>query len=531
MILDSIAISDFSDFSKIDRDLNRSNSNLEPFLKWNRGLDSFEDIIHRRETFPVDRKILQEVLLDQYACLLPSEISNTLIQSLEASNVFTVCTAHQPSLFAGPAFIISKAISTIKLAQTINQRYPSYKIVPVFVIGSEDHDVEELNHCYIHGQKIQWNTTQKGPVGRYTLEDIHSTIEEVKPLLISTRFGPELIDLLEKAYQEQHTFAQAFQYILHTILGPLGILILNTDDKRLKERFKPYMLDEILHSSSKSLIQHTQQALKTQGYEEASHARDINFFYFDDGFRERIEKEGGFYKVINRPTQFDEAEIITEIDQHPERFSPNVILRPIYQEILLPNLAYIGGGGELAYWLERKAQFEGIGVAYPMLVRRDSFMMIDSEQFGQLKKYKLSIGDLALRTDILLNQVAESLSPHPLDLTVELNGIQEWLERIRLKALDIDSTLGPSVEAEKTKLVKSIEHIEKKLLKSEKNRLEVQLNKVKKLKDKLVPDNTLMERHENFMTFYSKHGQAWIDTLLHDFNPLDFKFKLIQVED
>lgn len=529
MLLDSIAIADFPAFSKLDRDINRHPSPLSSFAKWPASIHSIEDIIQARKNYYTDRRLIHEVFLDQYSHLSDNKVSGDLISSIPSEQTYTVVTAHQPCLFTGPAFVISKALSTIKLANQIQNKYPQYKIIPVFVIGSEDHDVEELNHCFLFGQKITWHTDQRGPVGRYNLDNIGTVLDEVTQLLSASKHGEEIIPMIKNAYSSTNSFAQAFQIMLHEILGHLGILILNTDDARFKHYLKPYILSEITSSTAKPFIQKTQAELKTLGYDPAAFARDINFFYFGNGYRDRIEKKEGVYTIIGQDKNFSEKEMKDEIELHPEHFSPNVIMRPLYQEILLPNLAYVGGGGELSYWIERKYQFESLGVPYPMLVRRDSFMIMQPEQFDQLKQYKLTLSDLASRQDLLINKVTETLSTSSIQLSEESKNIIEWMDHIRIKAETVDKTLGPNVEGEKSKILKAIETIEKKMLKAEKLKLEVQLNKVKKLQDKLMPDNGLLERKENFMTFYAEYGVAWADTLLQDFDPLDGLFKAINV--
>jgi bacillithiol biosynthesis cysteine-adding enzyme BshC len=456
--------------------------------------------------------------------------SRDRIDALLDTHTFTVCTAHQPCLFTGPAFVLSKAISTIKLAQLIQEALPAYRILPVFVIGAEDHDLEELNHCFLFGKKITWETRQSGPLGRFDLEGIEACISEAESLLVHTPFGPELIRLLREAHAGGRSFAGAFQYLMHALLGEHGLLVINLDDRRLKEEFKPWILDEVLHSSSKPLVTGTQARLMQLGYEASTHVRDINFFYFDKGYRDRIERENGSFLISNQGLKLDEKSMAAEIEQHPEKFSPNVILRPLYQELILPNLAFVGGGGELAYWMERKSQFEALGVPYPALVRRDSFLVIQPEQKNLLDQFGLNVADLAERTDLLMNRMTEKLSSHELSLQEEILGITAWMDKIKARAESVDPTLGPSIEAEKVKMAKSIEHLEKKILKAEKSKLEVKLNKIRKLKEKLLPENGLQERRENFMTFYSEHGPAFIRTLVHDFNPLDRQFKLIQIE-
>lgn len=528
MIVDSIAISDFDVFSKIDRDLNKKNNSLSEFLRWAPELSTFHQIIQTRN--PAKKAVVAEVLHQQYADIPGAHAALPQITKLKLANTYTVCTAHQPCLFGGPLFVISKAISTIKLARQIQDQHPEVTIIPFFVIGSEDHDVAELNHTYVNGQKIEWNTLQQGPVGRFKNEDIYKCIEEVKNLLPGNEFDHNLISLLDAAYSKEKTFGQSFQFLLATLFADYGLLVLNTDHVLLKQEFAPFIKSELTGSVSKNVVIDTQNALASRGYEAASYARDINLFYLDNGFRERIERENGTYKIAGLNKEVSATEFIKESEEHPERFSPNVIMRPVYQEVLLPNLAYVGGGGELAYWLERKNQFEKLGVDYPMLVRRDSFLIATEQEVNQMKEYHLTLHDLDKRSDVMINELAERISKSDLDLKSEQAEILKWMDQIKIKSIAIDPTLGATVEGEKNKLQKSIEYIEKKLLKSEKQKLEVQLNRAKKLKERLMPDGGLAERKENFITYYSIYGQRLFDVLLKDFNPLDFEFKMIVVD-
>lgn len=530
MTIESVPISEFPLFSKIDRELNQSTSPLTEFQQWAPIEENFKKIIEHRN-LPVHRAVLQAVLNDQYTLLKDKPGVRDQILAMGSENTFTITTAHQPCLFTGPAFVISKAISTIKLARQLNQTLENHHIIPFFVIGSEDHDVDELNHSYLFGKKITWDTHQSGPVGRFDQEGIQTCLDEATELLQYTKSGPSLIELLKEAHHPSRNFAQSFQFILHELLGEFGLLVLNTDDKRLKEIFKPFILDEIIHSTSKPIILDTQKKLNNLGYEEVTHVRDINMFYFGKGFRHRIERENSHYVILNHEKTFDEPAIREEINLYPEKFSPNVILRPLYQEVILPNLAYVGGGGELSYWLERKAQFVALGIPYPMLVRRDSFQVITPEQKNIMEQFGVTITELAMRTDMLLNHLTEKLSGNQLSLETETTNLLAVMDNIKLKAQEIDPTLGPSIEGEKTKLLKSIEHVEKKMLKAEKSKLEFKLNKVKKLKEKLFPENGLQERKESFLTFYADYGKDIIVTLLEDFDPLDRTFKLIQMSD
>ena len=221
--------------------------------------------------------------------------------------------------------------------------------------------------------------------------------------------------------------------------------------------------------------------------------------------------------------------MLEELDTHPERFSPNVCLRPVYQEYMLPNLAYIGGGGELAYWLERLPQFEAFGVNFPMLIRRNSVLWIDKRNSKDMRQADLRVDDLFDDTDNLVNTWIRENSGNEVDYEEELKGIEEAFDKLARKAVDIDPTLEKAIEAEKVRQLKSAEQLGKRLLRAEKGNHEKSVQKIRKLKDKLFPGNGLQERHDNFIPLYLKYGNQFIDILLRELSP--FEKGMIVVEE
>ena len=213
---------------------------------------------------------------------------------------------------------------------------------------------------------------------------------------------------------------------------------------------------------------------------------------------------------------------------HPEVISPNVILRPIYQELIFPNLAYIGGGGELAYWLERKSLFEAWELPFPMLIRRDSVQIFDQKSVRWLEKNQISIQTLFEREEQIIGQFAQAQASVDIDLSGARKDLQNIYDEISKIAGQIDPTLSKTVLSEASKTQKGLGYLESKMLKAEKQKNEVAINKLVKIKKRYFPGNDgLQERKDNFIPFYLKHGQAWIDELIQQLNPLDKGFKIL----
>jgi len=300
------------------------------------------------------------------------------------------------------------------------------------------------------------------------------------------------------------------------------------DDADLKRSFIPVLEKELTEQFSMRYVPATQAALEQAGFKAQAYCRSVNLFYMEEGIRERIEPipEGGFIRV-DLKISYSLEELLTELHSHPERFSPNVILRPLYQESILPNLAYIGGGGELAYWLERKTQFEAAGVHFPMLIRRNSVLMIDASTSAQIEKAGLTWEDLLGEYDAIVKSFLVAHSESDLHFEDEKKLIHEAYLSLANKAQRMDPTLSSAILAEEVKQSKIFEQLSSRLMRAEKQQQETNINRIKKLKDKLFPGGGLQERHDNMMSFYSLSGKILLESLVTVCDPLEEKFTIL----
>jgi len=515
-------------FSKFDTDYALQSPELRAFYLYDPNMAGIKAAIEIRKSFAGDRTTLVDVFKKQYSQLTEvSPSSYHLIEELLKDTVFTVTTAHQPVLFSGPVYFIYKAISAIKLAQQINDKTEGEMAIPVMVIGGEDHDRAEINHLYLFGKKIEWGTDQEGAAGRYSLEGMEEVIQHTIEILGNHPNAEELRTTLLKAFQQGRSYGTAMQDFVQMLLGPYGLLVLNMDEPAFKTLFVPIIKDEIINKRSQNLIGSTQAAIDKLGYKPATFLRDINFFYLEKGRRDRIELEGEQYVVQNGGPSFSEIELFNHIEQSPERFSPNVNMRPLYQELILPNLAYIGGGGELAYWAERLEHFKYYDIPFPVLIRRDSFFWIDSSLSKKMTKVGLSFEQLLPDIDQIIANYLEEVSNNELHIGDEKKIIEGQLNSIATKGGMIDPTLKPAFEAEASRIIKSLESLESRMVRAEKHKHEVAINQIRQLKEKLFPGNGLQERHDNFMGFYLKYGRCFFEELLLQSDPLRSELKII----
>ncbi len=515
--------------SKADIAYATSDPKLTPFYTYPQTLDAFIPVLEGKKGMKYPRTGLVEALERQYQGLPIQESVRRNIEALKLENTFTIVTAHQPCLFLGPLYFVYKALTAINLAEAVEAKTAGQqRIVPVFVLGSEDHDIEEVNKINLFGKQIVWQPGETGAVGSMSTASLAPALEELRAILGESEAAQMLFARVAKCYQEQSTFAEATQALLHEFFGTYGLLVLNMNDAALKRHFVPIIQAELTDQSAFRLVNETIAQLTALGFKAQATPREINLFYLMPGLRERIIQEGGVYKVLNTKLVFSQNEILAEAEQHPERFSPNVVLRPLYQETILPNLAYVGGGGELAYWLERKSLFQHFGLQLPMLVRRHSAIWLDRDAGKKLLKFGFTPAEFFGDTDALARNFVAQQAAGEISLDLEINALKKIFEQVAGKAAAVDPTLEKAVLAESVKAVAGLEQWEGRLARSEKQKHEVALNQLRALKEKLYPAGGLQERHDNFLPYVLKYGAGFIDTLKAQFVPFDPGFLILE---
>ena len=524
--IDKIAAAQVRQFSEKDKAYMLQEERLKPFWKYPMDINAFDAIIENRKQHKVDRNLLLDVLSQQY-----NQLGYTFDNPIDLldENTFTITTAHQPSLMTGPLYFIYKAVSAIKLTRSLKEKYPSYNFAPVFVIGGEDHDFEEINHFKLFGKTLTWdNQNQVGACGRMKLNGIEDVLSQLDEILGDSDQARKLYSILVHAFSDSTlSYGQATQRLTLELFKDTELLVLSMDNKAFKKAFSTIIRREILENFSKPLVEKTIDALAGVGLKMQAYPRSINLFYLSEEGRNRIERKEDKYIVVNTDLIFTEAELLQELEENPESFSPNVVLRPLYQEYILPNLAYVGGGGEIAYWLERKSQFEAAGIPFPMLVRRDSVLYIDANTKNKWSKLGLQVEDWFKDTETLKKEFVQANSKNEISLESELETFNSIIESIAEKTELIDKSLVGRIEAEGSKMRKSLEGMEKRIQKTEKQKFSQSISQIEKLKERLFPNDGLQERTDNFMGLYLKHGDDLIPMLLDAQNPMDVGLKII----
>jgi bacillithiol biosynthesis cysteine-adding enzyme BshC len=492
-------------------------------------MDGIAKAIEAREAVPVDRPLLHKVFSSLYeAQATPAQQKN--IEAILSPSTFTICTAHQPNIFSGYLYFVYKILHIIRIAEELNVKLPGYSFVPVYYMGSEDNDLEELGQVKVDGVKLIWNTKQKGAVGRMKVDEaLLVLISQLEGQLGVRTYGKDVIAMLRNCYTKGITVAEATKNLVDALFSEYGLLVLNADNAELKALMKPVFRDDLVNHTPFSLVTSMGHQLEQQ-YKVQVNPREINLFYIDEGRRERIILQGDRYTTESRFIDLSQEEILQELDTHPERFSPNVVLRALYQETILPDIAFIGGGAEVAYWLELKPMFDHFNTPFPMLVLRNSFMFIEAEDEKKLHSFGLVPEDLFLGEYGVIDKYVKTQTSHVLEVDQEKAHASRLFNDFKLKAAAVDHTLVQHLDALHTRLQKQLDNAGKKLLRAEKKNFETGKNQILKIRNKLFPGGSLQERVENFMPFYADHGPAFISEVYRVSPTLEQQFIISTIQ-
>lgn len=503
------------------RDYLEGHPRLQQFYRWKPDFNSFEEVIQERIKFKVDRIVLMTELESQHLAYYDKFPGlKSQVKSIGSERTFTVTTGHQLCLATGPLYFIYKIVSTINLANKLKKRFPEYHFIPVYWMATEDHDFEEINHLYLFNKKITWEQNVKGVTGKIPTNTLAPVIAELRELLGDTIAETDVVKLLEEAYLNHHNLSDATRFLVLHFFGEEGLLVIDADRKELKMLFQEVMKDELENQVSMKLVTQTNKLLESY-YQLQISPRPINLFYLDEGFRERIVKAPDtHFEIINTDLAFSFTFMMDLLKHQPERFSPNVVLRPVYQEAILPNLAYIGGSGETSYWLQLKNVFDHFGIFYPMLVPRNHALIINQKQLQKFTALGFAKEDLFRPVDELISQYVKSLDGIPSSLEDEKEKITVILNEVASQFSAVDSTLQATVQSELKRTLNGMDGLEKKLQAALKRKNETAVNQIKSTIEKVKPANQLQERYSNFIPYYLKYNQGFIKELLSVMKPL-----------
>ncbi len=516
-------------FSRLISDYLEGNTFLRDFYAFPVSFEGIESAMKARAMFETDRPLLVKTLEEQYAGLPVTKAVYKNITALGEANTFTITTAHQPAIFTGNLYFIYKILHVIKIAETLRARYPAKQFVPVYYMGSEDADLDELGHIYLDNEKLSWDTPQTGAVGRMHTTGLDKIMTRIEGEFAGFPFGPELIQLLKEVYLQAATIEEATLKLLHQLFGHYGLVILIADRPLLKARMAKVFRDDLTNHLPFEITEKNVNFL-AEKYPVQARPRQINLFYLKDDLRDRIDIKEDHYQLNKSNIRFTRQEILQELDDFPERFSPNVILRGLFQETILPNIAFVGGGGETAYWLELKPLFQHYGVPYPVLILRNSFLLIKRKWKEKMAKSGLIPETFFQNEEKLIETLVRHGTTKTLDLKKQKTELQRVYESLKNISGAVDKTLVPHVEKLQTQSLHTLVELEKKLFRAEKKNHGELRNKIQEIRKALFPLEGLQERIDNFIPWYATYGNAFIELIYAHSLSLEQSFTMLEEE-
>jgi len=480
----------------------------------------------------VDRQQLCDALLRMNAGWGAGEATLKNINLLRDSDCLAVVSGQQAGLFTGPLYTIYKALSAVKLAGCLNQR--NTKAVPVFWIATEDHDFPEVakaefisRECRLSSVAVPDDIHREGqPVGNVKLdESIAATLEQLLEQLPNSEFVSELADLLRNSWQPGNGYADAFAQMMTQLLGRYGLILLNPLDETLKTLAAPLYRDAALRASDIALaVESRSRQLEAAGYHAQVLVTENSFPLFmhgPDGARHAITRtENGNYRAKAAAEEFSAEQLAEQALTRPEQFSPNVLLRAVVQDYLLPTIAYLGGSAEIAYFAQTGEVYRMLGRPVTPILPRSSLTMIERHASRVLERFELSLADLFVGPEALLARIVEehlgAETAKTFTRTEEV--VNQELDDLKERLKAVDPTLADALETGRRKINYQLEGLRARFHRAQIGRDEAAQRQLQRAFDQLYPNKALQERHINITSLLARHGSYVIEWIYNAIN-------------
>ncbi|MGZ5497341.1 MAG: bacillithiol biosynthesis cysteine-adding enzyme BshC [Candidatus Aminicenantales bacterium] len=486
---------------------------------------AFERQTERVRSRQIARDDLAAVLSGQnesYGC---GPETQGAIAKLARDEACAVVTGQQVGLFSGPLYTIYKALTAIKLADTLNHRGLG-SFVPVFWLASDDHDLAEIDHIALLDKdnrlrEIRCPTpsrVSKVPVSKIPLpRDIGDCLEQLRDLTLDTEFKADILGSLSEAYQPGRSYVEAFGRWMTRLFKSRGLVFVDASHPRLKEMGREIFFREIAEGSpSTRRAVAASERLRQAGYEAQIplHEGILNQFYAERE-RQAIQWKDGAYDIKGLPAMAAKEDLLKLAKEKPSVFSPNVLLRPLYQDAVLPTVAYVGGPSEIAYFGQLKGVYEAFGLPMPVIYPRKNVTIVERKIDHILKKYGLSVPDLWRNAAGAIGEITKQEIPDSVGQALLL--ARDHLERdyagVKAEILAFDPGLTESADRAKGKMNQQLDFLQKKVQQAARKRNDIAVQQLHKALDNLFPNQRLQERVFNIVPYLIKYGAPFIDQL------------------
>jgi bacillithiol synthase len=540
-----IHYSDLPGFSNLFLDYINEFENVSKYYKRNVHSQSDYD-----ELFKVlvkkDRSITAktvEIIKKQYSDLQPSKKTQHNIELLEANSTFAVVTGQQLGIFGGPLYTFYKTITAIKLCQQLKEKYENFNFVPVFWLESEDHDFDEVSTTTILGKENQLvelkyhdgleDGINRGPISNNIFnEDLNNVFTQIKENLRDTDFKKNVVDYVEEIYRKDKTFLQSFKELLFSIFDEYGLIILNPSDKELKELLKPIFKNELQNFREHTNILVERSAELDEIYHAQVKVKPINLFMIEENERLSVEPNEEEFRLKGKRKKFTFEEIMALADEKPEKFSPNVLLRPICQDFLLATAFYVAGPSEISYFAQLMPLYDIFNIPAPIIYPRSSATIVEKGVKNIFDKFNLTFTDFLLEDNSVFSKVMDTVAEANIDTVFQdaNKNIEIVFDNIRSYVFNVDKTLVDLALKTQEKVLQNVEQLKGKAAGAEKKKHDIVFRQLAKVSNVLYPNQNLQEREINFLYFVNKYGFDFLKDLFNELAVSKFEHQVIELE-
>ncbi len=518
---------------------------VEKYFNHNfRNQESWDTLCFNLSQRKYNRSELVQVLTEQNRSIHCSVSTLANIDLLYNDNCFAVVTGQQIGLLSGHLYTIYKLITAIKLSESLKISHPSYSFVPVFWCDTEDHDFLEINNLKVIDTQNNISTIEYfinetpqtkfiSPTGNLKFDGkIKQFIEQLKGMLVSTEFTPPLFANIDNIFIEGKSFYESFAEFLNHLFHQFGVIFINPNAPKLKHLAKDIFIKELTSASevSKRVIQTSAELEEI--YHVQIKSKPINLFLFHKDGRYSIEPQGDHFFLKNSRQTFTLEEMKNLATNSPELFSPNVVLRPIYQDTILPTITYVAGPAEVAYFAQLKDVYNLFDIPMPIIYPRASITLVEKKISNISEKFNLKLKEMIMNPSEVQNIIKEQDGDVDLDeLYSSLSTkIKNSTNEIQFALLQIDPTLEGSVNSFIQKTESLLQVLKEKTLQAKANRDIITQNQYLKLMNNIFPLTSPQERIFNITYYLNKYGPDFINWLYTETNPQLFEHQLIEID-
>ncbi len=487
---------------------------------------AWADVIRRSKAKPRQPAELARVIAAQQARRGAPQPARDAAAKLADPATRVVITGQQAGLFGGPLFTLLKALTAMKLSAEVSREH-HVPVVPVFWIDAEDHDWPEVSGCTVldgdlvarHVRLADLDGAGELPIARLRLnEGILAALDTLSAALPESEFRDETMAALRRSYCPGSGMAQAFGQWMEHVLGPHGLVVYDSSDPAAKPLARDVFVKEVEEpGATAQLAAKTGAALVAKGYHAQAQPApgSISLFHLNDG-REAIRVDGGKVRIGDRTMTLDE--LATMASEAPEHFSPNVLLRPIVQDMVFPTIGYVAGPNELAYLGQLRDVYARFDVPMPLMYQRATATLVDSNTFRFLAKYDLPLQALQAQDEAALNHLLQSQLPPTVEqsLAAVASLVEERMEALAKAVPQIDATLEGTVRSTLTKMQHDVQSLRNKVIQAAKRRDETLRRQFQRAQALTFPQGHPQEREVGVVWFLNRYGPALVDRLLDE---------------